>query len=114
MGARTRAIRNFKKLSPLDFISALAILFSYIMANTKSAAKQARVSLRRKTLNKATKTKIKDVSKEFKSLVASGDKAGAAKLLGKVQSELDKGAKKNTIHPNKASRLKAQAARLVK
>jgi small subunit ribosomal protein S20 len=84
------------------------------MANTKSAAKQARVSLRRKTLNKNTKTKVKDVTKKFKSLVASGDKAAAAKLVGQVQSELDKAAKKKTIHPNKAARLKSQAAKSVK
>jgi len=84
------------------------------MANTKSAAKQARVSLRRKTLNKNTKTKIKDVTKKFKSLIASGDKAGASKLVSQVQSELDKASKKKTIHRNKASRLKSQAARLIK
>jgi small subunit ribosomal protein S20 len=84
------------------------------MANTKSAAKQARVSLRRKTLNKTTKTKIKDVTKKFKSLITSGDKAGAGKLIGKVQSELDKAAKKKTIHPNKAARLKSQAAKALK
>jgi small subunit ribosomal protein S20 len=84
------------------------------MANTKSAAKQARVSLRRKALNKNVKTKIKDVTKKFKSLVASGDKAGASQLVSKMQSELDKASKKKTIHRNKAARLKSQAAKLVK
>lgn len=84
------------------------------MANTKSAAKQARVSLRRKALNRKVKTKIKEVTKKFKSLVASGDKAEASKLVPQVQSELDRASKKKTIHKNKASRLKSQAAKLAK
>ncbi|MDZ4787919.1 MAG: 30S ribosomal protein S20 [Blastochloris sp.] len=84
------------------------------MANTKSAAKQARVSLRRKALNRKVKTKIKDVTKKFKSLIATGDKTGAGKLVSQVQSELDRASKKKTIHRNKASRLKSQAAKSVK
>lgn len=84
------------------------------MANTKSAAKQARVNLRRKAINRAAKNEIKTIAKKFHTLIAAGDKAGASKLLGEAQSKLDKAAKTKTIHRNKASRAKARLAKLVK
>ena len=84
------------------------------MANTKSAAKQARTSERRRDVNKKRSTAFKQAEKKFKALVAGGKKEDAAKMLSEVQSKLDRAAKTKTIHPNKASRAKARLAKLIK
>lgn len=85
-----------------------------LMANTRSAAKQARVALRRRVINQRLVSKVRTLEKKIRSLVAQGDKASAAKLLGDLQSAVDKAAKKQTIHANKASRTKARVSKLLK
>jgi small subunit ribosomal protein S20 len=84
------------------------------MANTKSAAKRARSSQRRRTVNKTRSASHKQAEKQFKALVASGKKDEAAKLLPKVHASLDKAAKTRTIHKNKADRSKSRLAKLLK
>ncbi len=84
------------------------------MANTKSAAKRARVSQRRRDINKKRSTAYKQAEKKFKALVQEGKKDEASKFLSEVQSKLDNAAKGSSIHRNKASRAKARLARLLK
>ena len=84
------------------------------MANTKSAAKRARSSRRLREVNKNRGTAYKQVEKKLKALVQAGKKDEAAKLLPEAQSKLDRAAKNNTIHPNKAARGKARLAKLLK
>lgn len=84
------------------------------MPNTKSAIRRTRSNARKEAFNRAAKDKIKTARKEFQALVKDGKKAEAAKLLGRLSSALDKAAKTRAIHKNKASRLKAGFARLVK
>lgn len=56
----------------------------------------------------------KKTTKTFmKRLLATTDKAEAEELLKKVSSMLDKLAKRNIIHKNKASRHKSQIHRYV-
>jgi len=84
------------------------------MANTKSAAKRARVSRRRAAINKKSAASYKQVEKKLKALVSSGKKEEAAKLLPEVQAKVDCAAKSRTIHPNKAARVKSRMAKLLK
>lgn len=80
------------------------------MANHKSALKRIRANeakrLRNRYQHKTTRTMVK-------RLRETSDKAVASELYKKVSSALDKLAKKNIIHKNKASNLKSKLAKLV-
>ncbi len=80
------------------------------MANHKSALKRIRSTetkrLRNRYQNKTTRTYIKKL-KELTS------KPEAEKLLVEVTSMIDKLAKKNIIHSNKAANLKSKLTRKV-
>ena len=75
------------------------------MANHKSAIKRIRSSetrrLRNKYQHKTTRNAIRD-------LRANTDKKEAEKLFKEVSGMIDKLAKKNQIHKNKAARLKSR------
>ena len=72
------------------------------MANHKSAIKRIRSSNTKKIRNKY---QHKTVRNAIKKLRASEDKAEAATLLPSVSAMIDRLAKKNVIHSNKASNL---------
>jgi small subunit ribosomal protein S20 len=75
------------------------------MANHKSALKKIRSSetkrLRNKYVHKTTRNAIKE-------LRGTNDKKAAEELLPKVVALVDKLAKTNVIHKNKASNLKSK------
>ncbi len=80
------------------------------MANHKSALKRIRSNeakrLRNKYQHKTTRNAVRD-------LRASEDKTAATGLLSKVVSMLDKLAKNNIIHKNKAANLKSKLTKHV-
>ena len=80
------------------------------MANHKSALKRIRSNeakrLRNKYQHKTTRNAVRD-------LRASTDKKEAEGMLGKVISMLDKLAKNNIIHKNKAANLKSKLTKHV-
>jgi small subunit ribosomal protein S20 len=80
------------------------------MANHKSALKRIRSNeakrLRNKYQHKTTRNALRD-------LRAVEDKKDAEGKLGRVISMLDKLAKKNIIHKNKAANLKSQLTKHV-
>jgi small subunit ribosomal protein S20 len=83
------------------------------MANTKSATKAARKSVRQAHRNKAVSTRLKSLHKGFNSAVKSGD-AALAKAAGIAYlSAMDKAVKSGVVHRNAASRAKSQAAKYV-
>jgi small subunit ribosomal protein S20 len=88
-------------------------MISPLMANTLSAAKQARASLRSRIHNQRRISRVKTLEKEIRALVAKGDKDAAKKLLSEFQSAVDKARKGKTIHRNKASRSKSRIASLL-
>jgi small subunit ribosomal protein S20 len=77
------------------------------MANHKSAEKRYRQSEKRKVHNKYYARTTRNA---IKALRNTTDKAAAVALLPKVSSMLDKLAKINVIHKNKASNLKSSLA----
>ena len=80
------------------------------MANHKATKKDVRQSRKRNERNryygKTTRNAIRD-------LKAVTDKAAAAKDLSDVASMIDKLAKRNVIHKNKAANLKSKLAKRV-
>ncbi len=84
------------------------------MANTRSAAKQARGAVRRRALNRSQLGAVRVSEKKIRALAKAGKTEEAAKLLPKFQSEIDRAAKKGVVHRNTASRHKQRVAALFK
>ncbi len=80
------------------------------MANHKSALKRIRSNEKRRILNKY---QHKTTRNAIKAIRMSTDKAEATEKLANVISMIDKLAKKNVIHNNKASNLKSKLAKHV-
>ena len=80
------------------------------MANHKSSEKRIRQNVKKKVQNKYHARSSRNAVKDIRLIE---EKAPAAEMLPKVTSMLDKLAKKNIIHPNKASNLKSKLARQV-
>ncbi len=80
------------------------------MANIKSAKKRVRNSEVKRARNKYQHKSTRTV---MKALRTATTKADAEVLLPKVSSMLDKLAKKNIIHKNKAANLKSNLTKHV-
>ena len=77
------------------------------MANNNSAIKRIRQANKKKLHNRYY---IKSTRTAIKRLRTTTDKEKAAELLPQVSSMLDKLAKRNMIHKNKANNLKSKLA----
>ncbi len=80
------------------------------MANHKSALKRIRSNETKRLLNRY---KHKTARNAMKKLREMSDKKEAEKLLPEITSMLDKLAKKNIIHANKAANLKSSLTKHV-
>jgi len=78
------------------------------MANTRSAAKQARGSLRRGAQNKSIKSRLHSLEKKFLAAISAQKSTDATELYRLLSSALDKAAKTRVIHRNNASRKKSR------
>ena len=74
------------------------------MANHKSALKRIRSNNAKRILNKYQHKTTRNAIRKLRALT---DKAEATKFLPEVLGMIDKLAKKNVIHANKASNLKS-------
>lgn len=74
------------------------------MANTVSAQKNHRKSLRRNAINRARVGRIRSFVKKVEHALTAGDQAAAAAALREAQPEIDRGVTKGVIHKNTASR----------
>jgi small subunit ribosomal protein S20 len=83
------------------------------MPRTKSAAKQARASVRRQSHNKSVKSRLHTLENKFLALIDAKKPTEAAEAYRVLSSALDKAAKVQILHRNTASRKKSRlAARL--
>ena len=80
------------------------------MANIKSAKKKAKQSIKHKTANTQQKSKMRTYIKKTRTLTEEGKLDEAKEFLKTAYSVLDKAAKTNLIHKNKAARLKSKLA----
>jgi small subunit ribosomal protein S20 len=78
------------------------------MANTRSAAKSARQTVRRTLQNKRVLTGLKSHVKKVRAAFAAKDKPTAAAEVRTLASMADKAAKSGRIHKNKANRQKSR------
>ena len=74
------------------------------MANHKSALKRHRQSLLARARNRAVKTRVRNVIKDVRAALASGDTAAAESALLVATKALDKAASKKVIHWKTAAR----------
>ena len=84
------------------------------MANTASAAKQARAAVRRRARNRVQISAVRTSEKKIRALAKSGKTDEAAKLISEFHSQIDRAAKKGVVHRNTASRHKKRVAALFK
>lgn len=86
------------------------------MANTVSATKNYRKSLRRQAINKARVSRIRSFVKKAELALAAGDVKVAAEAVKAAQPEIARGVTKGVIHKNaaarKVSRLNARLRKL--
>jgi small subunit ribosomal protein S20 len=73
----------------------------------KSAKKRVKVAAKARARNARTKRSLRDAMKAFDKAVASGKAADIGKAQTEAVSAIDKAAKKNIIHTNKAARQKS-------
>ena len=81
------------------------------MANTKSAAKRARQTVRRTAANRSALTSIKNALKTTRAEIGAKNKETAKASLQKLVASLDKAAKVGRIHRNAANRHKSKLAK---
>jgi small subunit ribosomal protein S20 len=80
------------------------------MPRTRSAAKQARASLRRQAHNKTVKSRLHTLEKRLLTLLDAKKATEASAAYRLLTSALDKAAKVQVIHRNTASRKKSRLA----
>ncbi len=80
------------------------------MANIQSAAKRNRQTVKRTARNKVLSTRIKTLRKE----VLAADEKSFKDVFSQFASAVDKAAKSNYIHKNKAINLKSKTFKAAK
>jgi len=78
------------------------------MPRTRSAAKQARASIRRQANNKSIKSRLHTLERKFMAAISAKTAKEAAEALRALASALDKAAKTRVIHRNLAMRKKSR------
>jgi small subunit ribosomal protein S20 len=74
------------------------------MANTASARKRIRQTLRRTQRNRARRSRVHTFVRKVEAAVAGGDKVAAAAALRAAQPELQRAAGKGVLHRNQVAR----------
>jgi small subunit ribosomal protein S20 len=74
------------------------------MANTASARKRIRQTIKRTERNRARKSRMRTFVKKVETAIAGGDKGSAAEALRAAQPEMQRAATKGVIHLNTVSR----------
>jgi len=80
------------------------------MPNTKSAERRMRGSKRKHLHNRAVKSRLRGVEKDFRALLTAGKKDEAVNALSGVHSAYDKAAKSGAIPRATANRKKSRLA----
>jgi small subunit ribosomal protein S20 len=83
------------------------------MANTKSAKKAARQTVRRTNANKGRRSRMRSYARKVEEAIAAGDKAAAAAALKEAEPVLARTAQKGLVHRKTASRKISRLAKRV-
>ncbi len=84
------------------------------MANIKSSIKDIRRIARRTARNRHVRSQLKTMQKNLQTATSMENPEAVKEAARVYVSALDKAAKRNVIHPNKASRHKSDCAALLK
>jgi small subunit ribosomal protein S20 len=84
------------------------------MANTKSAQKAARQTLRRTAVNKSRRSEMRTYVRNVEEAIAAKDPRAAAEALHAAEPKLARAAQKGIVHKNAASRKISRLAKRVK
>ena len=84
------------------------------MANTSSAQKAARQTLRRTEVNKNRRSRLKSTVRAVETAIAAGDKAAAETALKVAEPLMMKSAQKGVVHKKTMSRKISRLATRVK
>lgn len=91
------------------------------MANTKSALKRAKIAERNRLRNKAYKSAVKTLMKNYLEAVASyaanptpEQQTEVQTRLSAAYSKIDKAVKRGVLHPNNGARKKSRLASKLK
>jgi len=84
------------------------------MARNKSAEKRNRQNEVLRERNRAYRSRMRSSIKKLRTLVESGDAAGAKAALPSTLGLIERTAQKGVIHHNTAARYKSRLSRLVK
>ncbi len=84
------------------------------MANSAQARKRARQAAATNKRNASLRSALRTAVKNVKKLIATGDKAAAAKEFKASQAVIDRIADKKIVHKNSASRTKSRMAQAIK
>jgi small subunit ribosomal protein S20 len=83
------------------------------MANTRSAKKAARQTVRRSEANKARRSRMRSFVRKVEEAIASGDKEKASAALEEAEPVLARTAQKGMLHRKTASRKVSRLAKRV-
>ena len=84
------------------------------MANTASAQKRNRQTVKRTERNQARKSRMRTFVKKVETAIAGGDKEAAAAALVAAQPEMQRAATKGVVHTNTISRKLSRLSARVK
>ena len=84
------------------------------MANTKSAKKAARQTVRRTAVNKARRTRLRSSVRKVEEAIASGNKEAAAAALKEAEPIIARTAQQGVVHRKTASRKVSRLAKRVR
>jgi small subunit ribosomal protein S20 len=84
------------------------------MANTSSAKKAARQTLRRTEINKSRRTRLRTEIRKVEEAIDSGDQNAARAALRAAEPVIVRTAQKGVLHANNASRKVSRLAKRVK
>jgi small subunit ribosomal protein S20 len=84
------------------------------MANTKSAQKAARQTLRRTEVNKSRRSEMRTFVRKVEEAIDSKDPKAAAEALREAEPRLARAAQKGIVHKNAASRKISRLTKRVK
>ncbi|MCX7628920.1 MAG: 30S ribosomal protein S20 [Geminicoccaceae bacterium] len=84
------------------------------MANTASARKRVRQTIKRTLRNKARKSRIKTFIRKVEAALAAGDPVAAREAFKAAEPEIRRGVSKGVLHLNTASRKISRLAQRIK
>ncbi|RMF36947.1 MAG: 30S ribosomal protein S20 [Alphaproteobacteria bacterium] len=84
------------------------------MANSPSAKKRARQTLRRTQINKARKSRIRTFIRKVEEAIAAADHAAALAAFRAAQPEIMRGVSRGVLHRNTASRKLSRLSHRIK